>query len=94
MAELSRAALFGEPSRVAYRPIESSAAFGQARGHARVKWVPWLHPASRHDDPELYRIAHFAGIEVTALMRESADALASTPSRDGQPIGFHCAVER
>lgn len=92
MAELSCAALFGKLSRVAYRAIESSVAFGRARGHARVELAHWLHHVLLHDDSDLHRIARFAGIEVAALMRESADALARVPARDGQPIDLSSDV--
>jgi len=92
MAELSRAALFGKLSRVAYGAIESSVAFGRARGQARVELAHWLHHVLLHDDSDLHRIAGFGGIDVAALVRESADALARMPAREGQPIDLSSDV--
>ena len=92
MAELSRAALFGKLSPIAYCAIESGATFGRLRGHARIELAHWLHQVLQANDSDLHRIVSSIEIDIDVLVRESSAALARLPSGDGRHVDLSCDV--
>ena len=82
MAEISRAALFGKLSPLAYRTIESATVFCKLRTNPYVALEHWLHQILESQDSDLHRIVTHFEIDRARLARDLTEALERLP-RDG-----------
>ncbi|OZI20163.1 ClpV1 family T6SS ATPase [Bordetella genomosp. 9] len=93
MAEISRAALFGKLSPLAYRAMESATTFCKLRGHAHVELEHWLHQVLQSHDSDLLRVLRHFQIDNAALARDLTAALDRLPPGAGRTLDLSSQLE-
>ena len=81
MADISRTALFGKLTPLAYQAIESATTFCRMRGNPYVELVHWFHQLLQHNDSDLQRIVRHFELDPARLARDFTRTL------DGLPRG-------
>lgn len=79
MSGISRTALFGKLSPLAYKGIESATIFCKLRGNPYVELVHWLHQLLQLQDSDLLRIVKYFNLDGARLAREVVEALDRLP---------------
>ncbi|ARP83346.1 ClpV1 family T6SS ATPase [Bordetella genomosp. 8] len=93
MADISRAALFGKLSPLAYRAMESATTFCKLRGHAHVELEHWLHQVLQLHDSDLLRILRHFQVDSAALARDLTGALDRLPPGAGRMLDLSGQIE-
>jgi type VI secretion system protein VasG len=93
MAEISRAALFGKLSAVAFRTLESATTFCKLRGQRAVELEHWLHQILQGHDSDLHRIVRHYELDAAALARDLTEALDRLPRAAGASVDLAAQVE-
>ncbi|ARP85568.1 type VI secretion system ATPase TssH [Bordetella genomosp. 9] len=93
MAEISRAALFGKLSSLAFRTLESATVFCKLRGHAAVQLEHWLHQILQGQDSDLHRIVRHYELDAGVLSRHLVEALDRLPHNPGGAVDLAPQVE-
>ncbi len=75
MSDISRTALFGKLSPVAYRAIESATLFCKMRGNPYVEISHWIHQMLQQTDTDLHRILKHFAVDPAPLARDLTQAL-------------------
>jgi type VI secretion system protein VasG len=79
MSEISRVSLFGKLDAIAFKAIESAAAFCKLRGNPYVELEHWIHQLLQQPGSDLHVIARAFDLSATALARDVTDALDRLP---------------
>ncbi|MCP1673927.1 type VI secretion system protein VasG [Natronocella acetinitrilica] len=79
MADISRTALFGKLTSLAYQSIESATTFCRMRGNPYVELVHWLHQLLQQNDSDLIRIVRHFELDAGRLAQDMTRALDALP---------------
>ncbi|MFN0132032.1 MAG: AAA family ATPase, partial [Phycisphaerales bacterium] len=79
MSEISRVALFGKLSPLAYKAVEGATVFCKLRGNPYVELVHWIHQIMQHDDTDLHRIIRRFELNPSKLAADMTAALDRLP---------------
>jgi type VI secretion system protein VasG len=79
MTDISRVSLFGKLDPLAFRSVESAAAFCKLRGNPYVELEHWIHQILQQPASDLHMIARAFDLNATALARDVNDALDRLP---------------
>ncbi len=79
MADISRVALFGKLNPLAFKAVETAAAFCKLRGNPYVELEHWFHQILQQPSSDLHLIARAFDIDTSALTRDVTKALDKLP---------------
>ena len=79
MADISRVALFGKLNPLAFKAVETAAAFCKLRGNPYVELEHWVHQILQQPSSDLHLIARAFDIDTSVLTRDVTKALDKLP---------------
>ena len=79
MADISRVALFGKLDPLAFKAMESAAAFCKLRGNPYVELAHWIHQILQTPASDLHLIVRAFDVDATALARDLMASLDRLP---------------
>ena len=93
MSEISRAALFGKLTPLAYKSIEGATVFCKLRGNPYVELVHWIHQLVQNPDSDLHRILKHYSVDSSRLAADLTAALDALPRGATAISDFSPAIE-
>src|SRR5690606_3978847 len=79
MGDISRAALFGKLTPVAYKAIEGATVFCKLRGNSYVELSHWIHQILQSQNTDLHHIVNASGLDAGKLANDLTAALDRLP---------------
>jgi type VI secretion system protein VasG len=79
MSEISRTALFGKLTPLAYKAVEGATVFCKLRGNPYVELVHWIHQILQNQGSDLHEIARHFNLDPSRLAADLTAALDKLP---------------